>query len=217
MGDQIKDITGRRFGRLTALRLMPERKHGQACWLCECECGSQRVVHGFRLRGGYTKSCGCIHIKDITGQRFGRLTALRLAPERKNRMVMRAIVRGRDLCSGNTRSCGCLPRGKPIKPIEESRALYLVWKAMIQRCEQPSCKSYKNYGARGITVCARWRNSLENFLADMGRRPSPQHSIDRIDNDQGYFPENCRWSTRSEQRRNQRHPYCTTQPEAAHA
>jgi len=83
-------------------------------------------------------------------------------------------------------------------------AEYRVWDAMIQRCTNSRTKAYKNYGGRGITVCYRWRFSFEAFCKDMGERPSDTHTIDRIDNDRGYFQGNCRWATRSEQSRNHR-------------
>jgi hypothetical protein len=80
---------------------------------------------------------------------------------------------------------------------------YRTWSAMLSRCRNPNHAGYANYGGRGITVCARW-DDYATFLADMGRRPSPQHSLDRIDNEQGYAPENCRWATWVEQNNNQR-------------
>ena len=80
---------------------------------------------------------------------------------------------------------------------------YRVWAAMIQRCMNPNSTNYKRYGGRGITVCIPWLCSFEQFVADMGPRP-PGHSIDRINNDKGYSPDNCRWATPQEQVHNQR-------------
>ena len=81
--------------------------------------------------------------------------------------------------------------------------LYRAWLGMKQRCTNPKHNAFPNYGGRGITVCDRWMDFC-NFVQDMGERPSPDHSLDRKDNDKGYSPDNCRWTTRSEQALNRR-------------
>ena len=81
---------------------------------------------------------------------------------------------------------------------------YYTWRAMIARCENPNNKDFDAYGGRGIRVCARWRRSFSAFLDDMGRRPSPDHSIERRNNNSGYTPQNCYWATRQEPNHNRR-------------
>ena len=119
------------------------------------------------------------------------------------------LVTGGRLRRGESKSCGCLRHeGGPLRHGDSARGRltpeYRTWSNMIDRCERPGNKSYKDYGGRGIAVCARWRGDFALFLADMGRKPSALHSIDRIRNDEGYGPGNCRWATRQEQNRNKR-------------
>ena len=104
-----------------------------------------------------------------------------------------------EFCS---KSCKAVSHGDARRG--RKTADWRCWSGMIRRCEEPQNKCYANYGGRGIKVCERWRNDYATFLADMGRKPSSRHSIDRIDNDGDYEPSNCRWATNSEQQKNKR-------------
>lgn len=97
----------------------------------------------------------------------------------------------------------------PPEPKERMRGrsqhpLYATWSGMKRRCNNKNCASYPRYGGRGIKVCDRWLDSFENFLADMGEKPTAEHSLDRINNDKGYSPDNCKWASVSEQNKNRR-------------
>lgn len=147
------------------------------------------------------------------GQRYTRLTVIERAPNKSEKDTNArwlcqcdcgntCIAYGQDLQREKFKSCGCLNADR-IKTHGRSRTrVYGVWRQIVQRCRNPDSPSYHNYGARGIDVCERWR-SFENFIADMGDRPAG-YSLDRIDNDKGYFPENCRWTTMSQQLNNRR-------------
>jgi hypothetical protein len=96
-----------------------------------------------------------------------------------------------------------IPTIKQQKPFKVSSE-YKAWHNMKQRCYNKNNPGYKDYGERGIKVCERWYNSFRNFLKDMGRKPSPELSLERINNDGNYEPDNCRWATQSEQLYNRR-------------
>jgi hypothetical protein len=153
---------------------------------------------------------------DLTGEKYNRLTVICRAPHNGKFTQWRCRCDcGREvdvitmhIRSGHTKSCGsgCIPRRNSDRIVNSAGKLvrpdgYWSWKAMQSRCYCKSDDNYKKYGARGITVCDRWRGAygLAQFLKDMGPKPSPNHSVGRKDWKLGYFPDNCRWETALQQ------------------
>lgn len=154
---------------------------------------------------------------DLTGQKFGKLTPIKYIGKNKWGISLwlckcdcgnSHIVTTSHLNGNSVRSCGCLKKiNKQYKNGKESRNHY-IWRGIVQRCTNKNSKDYKNYGERGVTVCDRWNHKrggcFKNFLEDMGEPPTHKHQIDRINNDDGYYKENCRWVLPKENNRNRR-------------
>ncbi len=154
-------------------------------------------------------------VVDMTGLRVGRLTVLRRVGTQNRKATWACVcdcgtervISGSDLRSGNTISCGCFhferQKAVPRTHGERDSVEYGIWTGMHQRCSNPNVAAFPRYGGRGIRVAPVW-DDFEVFLKDVGRRPSQEHSIDRVDNNRGYEPGNVRWATRHEQARNTR-------------
>ena len=154
---KIIDITGQRFGRLTVLRLDKIDKRGEKFWLCQCDCGNTASVSSYKLRTGYTRSCGCLqqeHRKEGFNRKHGMADT----------------------------------------------KLYVIWQNMKHRCTDPKNMMFKHYGGRGITVCQEWLSGFEQFLKWAESAGYYEGlSLERINVNGNYEPNNCKWITKTQQ------------------
>ena len=235
---QMIDLTGQRFGKLTAIK--PDHSDNKRgwWWLCHCDCGNTKIIPSGNLRSGSTISCGCYfrndenkRAKDLTGQRFGRLVVVSRAEDSftpSGRKIIRwncecdcgnhKIVDKWHLTSGKTISCGCYRHERQIEANthhgDSHTRLHYIWAGIKQRCKD---KNNLLYGGRGITYCEEWEHyenfkewALENGYQD-------NLTIDRKDNNGNYCPENCRWVTLKVQANNTRKNHYITMNGETHS
>lgn len=199
------DITGQKFGKLTAIKFshIQNKKH---FWLFKCDCGNLKTCSKATVTRGESKSCGCGDNPVKCGDKFNKLTAMNF-----KRFDNKHIQYWNFLCEcgnekelpisrvkhGSIKSCGCLK----TKHKKTCSQIHDTWIGIKQRCHNEKSAQYKYYGAKGIFVCDEW-HKFENFYRDMGEPPTKLHTIDRIDPKKGYSKDNTRWATRSQQSRN---------------
>ena len=152
------DLTGKTFGRLTVISRVVDKNSKATKWLCRCECGNECVVHAGSLRGGHTKSCGCLRVK---------------------------------ACHDVATTHGL-----------SKTSLHGVWLNMRRRCLDVRCKSYKSYGGRGIGICEEWLDFKTFYEWATTHGYSKGLTLERVDVNGDYKPENCTWITKKQQARN---------------
>lgn len=229
--DKREDLSGKKFGRWTVISKASKRGR-YYYWHCRCDCGNEKDVRERNLKEGTSQSCGCIQKEsaakmcsetkrdNLIGKRFGRLEVIsREGYDREHHTTIWKCkcdcgtikdIEAMALQSGRTQSCGCLKSELASERAKthgcSNTRLFSIWIGMLNRCYCPSVgKSYLRYGGRGITVCDEWKTSFEEFMKwSIENGYSDLLSIDRLNNEGNYCPENCRWATAKQQSNNRR-------------
>ena len=189
-------------------------------YYCTCECGEKKIVLGNNLRRGLSKSCGCerhkqpVNYRDRTGERYNSLVCIR--PEKRGGYIYwlckcdcgnETIVRGENLTSGAVKSCGCAgDHSNRIHGMSHTR-LHNIWSRLFYRCYNPKCVHFKHYGGRGIRVCDEWHGTggFQRFMKwALSNGYEETLTLDRINVNGNYEPDNCRWITQKQQMNNTR-------------
>lgn len=222
------DLRGKRFGKLIAIEPTEQRIGGRIVWKCRCDCGKEIEVASKSLLNGHRTKCNECRAENLCGNKYGNLTVIERSrneqyAKKYSNPVYKCIcdcgnivyVSAGHLKNGHTQSCGCLQKiatSNAAKTHGLSKdKIYRIWISMISRCEDINSTGYCNYGARGISVCAKWRNDFTEFyLWALSNGYKEGLTIERINVDGNYEPTNCTWATCKEQQNNKRNNHFIT-------
>lgn len=226
------DLTGNRYGHLTAIRRDGKNENGQTMWLLKCDCGREisLPMSEFKYERNKNRSCGCMKSRDITGMKFNRLTVIK-----KDGVYKSGNIRWLCQCEcgefthtnsyllrkGKAISCGCYASERISNANHKhggfGTRLYEIWRQMHRRCYGENTKNYYNYGGRGIKICKEWKGNFEAFEKwSLANGYTEDLTIDRIDVNGDYCPENCRWATMKQQANNKRNSHYIEYGEEKH-
>lgn len=205
--NKIPSLLNRVFNKLTVI------DYSEGKYNCKCNCGNYINVEPYNLVNKIVSSCGCIKKPNLINQKFNLLTVISLNKEKSQTGNQywnclcdcgnTTILCSSSLIKNITKSCSCINKGSTthgLSHTEENK----IYRGMKYRCLNKQSPAYKDYGGRNIKICDRWLESFENFLEDMGNRPTPKHSIERINVNGNYEPSNCKWIEKRLQSRNTR-------------
>lgn len=214
------DVTGEKYGKLTAIKRLNKNNHNSYTWLWKCDCGNLKEAPVNQVKYGNISSCGCAKKghstprkqRNLVGQKYGKLLVLKPLGKINGDAHFYSLVRCdcgeefsvKDTLLINKRICGCRHCGNKTHGMTNTR-LFTVWQSMIARCSNPNEKSFKNYGARGISVCSEWQKDFNSFYQWAIKNGYGENlQIDRINVYGNYDPDNCRWVTQRDNARNRR-------------
>ncbi len=221
MGRKIIDRTGEQYGEWTLVSFSHTKHHrtwNDTYWECVCSCGNSGIVCIKDLKKGRSTSCGCSRSTHGMNGTPTHNTWTRIKQYHSAEMYLPWVVSFVNFL----KDMGEKPMGATFCKINNDKGYipdnckwyfqhnmtgtpeHSAWLGLIGRCTNINDQDYHHYGGRGISVCAEWKDSFENFYKDMGDRPSDKHSIDRVDNEGNYTSANCKWSTMQEQSNNRR-------------